>query len=33
MFLWGLPFFYGRDIYTVIGTAKTGQRSAPCVAL
>jgi hypothetical protein len=32
MFLWGLPFFYGRSVYTVIGTAKIGQRSGPFVA-
>jgi hypothetical protein len=32
MFLWGLPFFYGRSIYTVIGTAKIGQRTGPFVA-
>jgi len=32
MFLWGLPFFYGRDVYTVIGNAKIGQRTGPFVA-
>ncbi|MGF6570736.1 hypothetical protein ABH945_002847 [Paraburkholderia sp. GAS333] len=32
MFLWGLPFFYGRDVYTVISYAKIGQRTGPFVA-
>jgi hypothetical protein len=32
MFLWGLPFFYGRSVYTVIGAAKIGQRTGPFVA-
>ncbi|HEX7914102.1 MAG TPA: DUF3443 domain-containing protein [Paraburkholderia sp.] len=32
MFLWGLPFFYGRDVYTVIGTAKVGKQTGPFVA-
>ncbi|CAB3804809.1 hypothetical protein LMG28614_06084 [Paraburkholderia ultramafica] len=32
MFLWGLPFFYGRSVYTVIGPARIGQRTGPFVA-
>lgn len=32
MFLWGLPFFYGRSVYTVIGTNKVGTRTGPFVA-
>jgi hypothetical protein len=32
MFLWGLPFFYGRSVYTVIGTSKVGTHTGPFVA-
>ncbi|CAB3711152.1 hypothetical protein LMG22037_04068 [Paraburkholderia phenoliruptrix] len=32
MFLWGLPFFYGRDVYTAIGNVKIGNQSGPFVA-
>ncbi|WP_027210122.1 DUF3443 domain-containing protein [Burkholderia sp. WSM2232] len=32
MFLWGLPFFYGRDVYTAIGNVKIGTQSGPFVA-
>ncbi|WP_186310676.1 DUF3443 domain-containing protein [Paraburkholderia sp. BCC1886] len=32
MFLWGLPFFFGRDVYTVIGYAKVGTLTGPFVA-
>jgi hypothetical protein len=32
MFLWGLPFFFGRDVYTVIANAKIGARTGPFVA-
>ena len=32
MFLWGLPFFYGRDVYTVIGGAAVGKLTGPFVA-
>ena len=32
MFLWGLPFFYGRNVYTVIGNAKIGKLTGPFVA-
>jgi hypothetical protein len=31
-FLWGLPFFYGRNVYTVIGTNKIGTHTGPLVA-
>ncbi|WP_429299244.1 DUF3443 family protein [Paraburkholderia sp. GAS199] len=32
MFLWGLPFFYGRDVYTVIGNVKIGNQTGPFTA-
>ncbi|MFL9952547.1 DUF3443 domain-containing protein [Paraburkholderia nemoris] len=32
MFLWGLPFFYGRSVYTVIGNSKIGKLTGPFVA-
>jgi hypothetical protein len=32
MFLWGLPFFYGRDVYNVIGNTKVGKLTGPFVA-
>ncbi|MGN8138077.1 DUF3443 domain-containing protein [Paraburkholderia sp. 22099] len=31
-FLWGLPFFYGRSVYTVIGDSKIGTLTGPFVA-
>lgn len=31
-FLWGLPFFYGRDVYTALSTAKVGTQTGPFVA-
>ncbi|MFM0499318.1 DUF3443 domain-containing protein [Paraburkholderia caffeinilytica] len=31
-FLWGLPFFYGRSVYTVIGNNKVGTHTGPFVA-
>jgi hypothetical protein len=31
-FIWGLPFFYGRDVYTVLSGAKVGTQSGPFVA-
>jgi len=31
-FLWGLPFFYGRSIYTVIENAQVGTQAGPFVA-
>ncbi len=31
-FLWGLPFFYGRNIYTVLNNAKAGSQTGPFVA-
>ncbi|HEX7931657.1 MAG TPA: DUF3443 domain-containing protein [Paraburkholderia sp.] len=32
MFLWGLPFFYGRDIYTATSSVKAGNQTGPFVA-
>lgn len=32
MFLWGLPFFYGRDVYTAMGNAKVGTQTGPFIA-
>ncbi|HZZ01409.1 DUF3443 domain-containing protein [Paraburkholderia sp.] len=32
MFLWGLPFFYGRSVYTAIGNSTIGKQSGPFVA-
>ncbi|WP_174769741.1 DUF3443 family protein [Paraburkholderia bonniea] len=29
---WGLPFFFGRDVYTVVDTAKIGGLAGPFVA-
>ncbi|NPT60605.1 DUF3443 domain-containing protein [Paraburkholderia elongata] len=31
-FLWGLPFFYGRDVYTALSTAKVGTQTGPFIA-
>lgn len=31
-FVWGLPFFFGRDVYTVLSGAKAGTRTGPFVA-
>jgi len=31
-FIWGLPFFYGRDVYTVLSGANAGTRAGPFVA-
>jgi hypothetical protein len=31
-FLWGLPFFYGRSVYTVLENAKVGTQAGPFVA-
>lgn len=31
-FLWGLPFFYGRNVYTVLDNARSGSQSGPFVA-
>jgi hypothetical protein len=30
--LWGLPFFYGRSVYTVLENAKVGSQAGPFVA-
>ncbi|MFP3568295.1 DUF3443 domain-containing protein [Paraburkholderia sp. SIMBA_030] len=32
MFVWGLPFFYGRSVYTVIGNSTIGKQTGPFVA-
>ncbi|MFM0132490.1 DUF3443 family protein [Paraburkholderia sediminicola] len=32
MYLWGLPFFYGRNVYTVLEGAKVGTQVGPFVA-
>jgi hypothetical protein len=32
MVLWGLPFFYGRTVYTVLENAKVGAQAGPFVA-
>lgn len=32
MFLWGLPFFYGRDVYTALSGMKAGAQKGPYVA-
>jgi hypothetical protein len=31
-FMWGLPFFYGRNVYTVLNGAKIGSQTGPFVA-
>ena len=31
-FLWGLPFFYGRDVYTALSGVQAGPRKGPYVA-
>jgi hypothetical protein len=31
-FLWGLPFFYGRSVYTVLENTKVGTQAGPFVA-
>jgi hypothetical protein len=31
-FLWGLPFFYGRNVYTVLDGARIGSQTGPFVA-
>lgn len=31
-FLWGLPFFYGRDVYSVLEGATVGAQTGPFVA-
>jgi hypothetical protein len=32
MFMWGLPFFYGRSVYTTVGNGTIGTQSGPFVA-
>ncbi|MGA9912164.1 DUF3443 domain-containing protein [Paraburkholderia sp.] len=31
-FLWGLPFFYGRDVYTALSGSRAGTQTGPFVA-
>jgi hypothetical protein len=31
-FIWGLPFFFGRDVYTVLSGSKAGTLTGPFVA-
>ncbi len=31
-FIWGLPFFFGRNVYTVLNGAKVGMRTGPFAA-
>jgi hypothetical protein len=31
-FMWGLPFFYGRNVYTVLNNATIGSQTGPFVA-
>lgn len=32
MFMWGLPFFYGRSVYTTVGNGTIGTQNGPFVA-
>lgn len=32
MFLWGLPFFYGRNVYTALSNVTIGNQSGPFIA-
>jgi hypothetical protein len=32
MFVWGLPFYYGRSVYTVLSDAQAGGKPGPFVA-
>lgn len=32
LFLWGLPFFYGRNVYTALSGAQAGPQTGPYVA-
>ncbi|WP_308187600.1 DUF3443 family protein [Paraburkholderia aspalathi] len=32
LFLWGLPFFFGRDVYTVLDGARAGSQTGPFAA-
>jgi Protein of unknown function (DUF3443) len=31
-FIWGLPFFFGRDVYTVLSGSRAGTQTGPFVA-
>jgi hypothetical protein len=32
LFVWGLPFYYGRSVYTVLSGAQAGDKTGPFVA-
>jgi hypothetical protein len=32
MFLWGLPFFFGRDVFTALNGSRAGTQTGPFVA-
>ncbi|TDY44449.1 uncharacterized protein DUF3443 [Paraburkholderia rhizosphaerae] len=32
MFIWGLPFYYGRSVYTVLSGAQAGGKTGPFIA-
>lgn len=32
MFIWGLPFFFGRSVYTAIGNVMIGKQPGPFIA-
>ncbi len=32
MFVWGLPFYFGRSVYTVLSDAQVGTKTGPFVA-
>lgn len=32
MFIWGLPFFFGRNVYTAIDNVTIGKQTAPLIA-
>jgi hypothetical protein len=31
-FIWGLPFFYGRDVYTALSGSRAGTQTGPFIA-
>jgi hypothetical protein len=32
MFIWGLPFYFGRSVYTVLSDAQVGAKTGPFIA-
>ena len=32
MFIWGLPFFFGRSVYTAINNVMIGKQTGPFIA-